>query len=168
MESNRTSFIAAGKETVPDLLLLFDGICNLCDRSVQFVIRHDRAGKFKFAALQSGYTRSLLDSPLGDRLAPLLNAKATNTQPAQLRSLILIADGQVFIRSTAVIKVLQILGFPWSLSAALLILPEKLRDGLYNYIARHRYHWFGKKDQCMVPTPALKSRFMDGVEADVN
>jgi len=146
---------------LPQRLLLFDGVCNLCDRSVQFIIRHDPTGKFKFAALQSDYTQSLTESALKDQLAPLLTLKEVHTKEAQLRTLILIQQGQVFTRSTAVIKVLQQLGFPWNLSAIMLILPKVIRDAIYNYIARHRYKWYGKKERCMVPTTALKARFME-------
>ncbi|SDZ75756.1 Predicted thiol-disulfide oxidoreductase YuxK, DCC family [Arachidicoccus rhizosphaerae] len=161
MENSSTLIPTIDKKPVPDLLLLFDGVCNLCDRSVQFIIRHDPKAKFKFASLQSDYTRRLVQGALKEALTPIMQPECQKNAEASLRSIILIKNGQVFDRSTAVIKVLSLLGFPWNLATIILILPRALRDPLYNYIARHRYKWYGKKDRCMVPTPELKTRFMD-------
>lgn len=142
------------KVILPDKLLLFDGVCNLCDRSVQFVIRHDPEGKFKFAALQSAYAKSILSK------YPEINT-VTNKDPVKPDSIIFILNNIPYIRSSAVLKVMATLGFPYNLMSIFYILPGPLRDTLYNYIASHRYRWYGKKESCMVPTATLKARFMD-------
>lgn len=140
---------------IPERLLLFDGVCNLCDRSVQFVIHHDPEGKFKFAALQSGYAaRILKDYPeVGQR---------NNAGPdPDWGSIVFILNGKAYTRSKAVLKIMGALGFPWKLATVFYILPRAFRDKLYNFIAKNRYRWYGKKDHCMVPTPELSDRFMD-------
>jgi len=143
----------------PERLLLFDGVCNLCNRSVQFIIRHDREARFKFAALQSPYAQKILPGLLQQE------ANKNNYRPGaendNLFSAIFILRGKIYTRSTAVIKVMAQLGFPWNLMTVFYILPGILRDRLYAYIASHRYKWFGKKDHCMIPTPQLRQRFMD-------
>jgi predicted DCC family thiol-disulfide oxidoreductase YuxK len=126
---------------------LFDGVCNLCNRFVQFVIEHDPDGRFQFAALQSAAARRVLTgyhplSPVPD-------------------SVVLVEDGRVFTGSTAALRIARGLRFPWTLAAALLAIPRPLRDWIYAFVARRRYRWFGQREHCMVPTPALRSRFLD-------
>lgn len=132
-------------------LVLFDGVCNLCSASVRWIVARDRAERFRFAALQSDAAREAL---------------AAARAPAELPdSVVLVADGRVLVRSDAAIGIARRLGFPWSLAAAALVLPRFVRDGIYGWIARNRYRWFGKQDACMVPTPALRARFLDADEA---
>lgn len=141
--------------TIPQRLLLFDGVCNLCDRSVQFVIRHDRKGKFKFASLQSAYAEQILKKY--PEIAPF---NKTGNNP-DWGSIVFILKGKAYTRSAAVLKVMEELGFPWKIVAVFYILPSAFRDALYNFIAKNRYRWYGKKDSCMIPTPELRDRFMD-------
>jgi predicted DCC family thiol-disulfide oxidoreductase YuxK len=133
--------------TPPHHLILFDGVCNLCNRFVQFVIERDPDGRFQFGALQSAAARRLLDQH--DALSPVPD------------SVVLVEEGRVFTASTAALRIVRHLRFPWPLAAAVLAIPRPLRDWIYSAVARRRYRWFGKRDQCMVPTPALRSRFID-------
>ena len=125
-------------------ILYFDGECNLCNRSVQFVIRHDAKKQFRFASLQSAAGKVVLQS-FGGR-AP--------------DSLILEYAGRYRVRSTAALYTLKFLGGAWSLLFVFIAVPPVLRDWIYDFISRHRYRWFGKRDQCMIPTPELRSRFL--------
>jgi predicted DCC family thiol-disulfide oxidoreductase YuxK len=128
-------------------LVLFDGVCNLCNGFVQFVVARDPGGRFQFGALQSASARRVLE--LHDTPAPLPDA------------IVLVDDGQLFTRSTAALRIARRLTFPWPLAYAFIAVPRPLRDWIYDLIARHRYRWFGTRDHCMVPTPALRSRFID-------
>ena len=127
-------------------IILFDGICNLCNGAVQFIIKRDAQGKFKFAALQSPVGKSYLQKfKVNDDTS----------------SLILIKDARPFEKSSAALEIARHLSGAWPLLTAFKVVPKFLRDGVYNFIARRRYSWFGKKDECMIPTPELKSRFLD-------
>lgn len=126
--------------------VLFDGVCNLCNGTVLFLIDKDGAGYFKFAALQSDEGRRLLARHSYD--------------DADLSSMVLIEDGQLFTRSTAALRIMRRLPLPWRLLSGLMIVPRPLRDVGYNFIARRRYRWFGKEDACRVPTPELRQRFL--------
>jgi predicted DCC family thiol-disulfide oxidoreductase YuxK len=126
-------------------VLLFDGVCTLCSRSVRFVIERDPAGRFQFAPLQSEAARRLLE-------------KAPEPLPD---SLVLLEDGRLFTRSTAVLRIARGLRFPWPLGYAFVAVPRPLRDWVYDILAGHRYRWFGRRDVCMVPTPELRSRFLN-------
>ena len=127
------------------MVIFFDGVCNLCNRSVQFVIKRDRAKKFRFASLQ-GKTAALV-------------LKELNIAPADSDSFILLDEKKVYTRSTAALRVLRELGGLWKLLYVFIIVPPFIRDGIYNFIARNRYKWFGKREECMIPTPELKERF---------
>lgn len=127
-------------------ILLFDGVCNLCDASVQRVIKADKKGIFRFASLQSEAAQGLLDG--------------ANLADHELKSVVLSHQDQFYTHSDAILEAARLLGGPWSLLYAFKIVPRFIRDGVYNWIARNRYKWFGKKDQCMIPTPELKSRFL--------
>ena len=129
------------------ILILFDGVCNLCNGTVQFIIKRDPDAKFRFASLQSSFGRSQL--------------LRFNFNPELLHSVIVI-DGDVALqKSDAALHIARHLGQPWKLLSALGILPKSFRDACYNLIASNRYKLFGKQDQCMIPTPELKSRFVE-------
>jgi predicted DCC family thiol-disulfide oxidoreductase YuxK len=132
-------------------LILFDGVCNLCTGSVQWIIRRDRRARFRFASLQSEAARRAL-----------ADAGVTSPLPD---SVVLIDHGRVLTRSDAGIGVLRGLGFPWSLGGVAAIVPRGIRDALYAFVAARRYKWFGVRTSCMVPTPTLRARFLDADEA---
>ena len=125
-------------------VLLFDGVCTLCNGSVRFVIERDSGGRFQFAPLQSEAARRLLE-------------KAPQPLPD---SLVLVEDGRLFTRSTAVLRIARGLRFPWPLAYVFVAVPRPLRDWVYDILASHRYRWFGRRDVCMEPTPDLLSRFL--------
>jgi predicted DCC family thiol-disulfide oxidoreductase YuxK len=127
-------------------VILFDGVCNLCNASVNFIVDHDPRKQFRFAALQS---------PAGQQFL-----REHHVSTTELSSLVLIDAGRAFTRSTAALRIARRLRPPWNLLYALIILPRFLRDPLYNLIARHRYRWFGKRNACLVPTPELAARFL--------
>ncbi|RDC61631.1 thiol-disulfide oxidoreductase DCC family protein [Adhaeribacter pallidiroseus] len=127
-------------------VILFDGVCNLCNGFVQFVIKHDRQGYFKFTALQSDAGQEILQQ--------------VNFSNNALDTVVLVENGKMFVRSTAALKILARLDGFWPLAYAAIILPAFLRDFIYVGVARNRYRWFGKQESCMVPTPELKSRFL--------
>ena len=128
------------------MLLLFDGVCNLCNGFVQWVIVRDKKGVFKFAALQSETGQQELKK-LG---------KNTET----FDSVVLIAGSKVLTQSDAAIEVAAQLGGIWSLAPLLRVFPRFLRNAVYNWVARNRYRWFGKREQCMLPRPEWKDRFL--------
>ena len=132
----------------PPAVVLFDGVCNLCHGFVQFVIRHDVAGRFRFAALQSDAGRALMAAQGAPGPAP------------DPESVLLLLGGRVYSHSAAVLRIAQELGWPWRLAAAGRVLPRAWRDGLYRFVARHRYRWFGRLASCWLPTPALQARFL--------
>lgn len=128
-------------------IILFDGVCNLCNNSVQFVIQHDKTDKFSFAALQSETGQALLKQ---------------YGLPAQgFDSFVLVQNEKVFLKSTAALHVAKQLDGPAKLLFGFIIVPAFIRNAVYNLIANNRYKWFGKKDHCMIPTPALKAKFLN-------
>jgi len=127
-------------------LVLFDGVCNVCNALILFIIDRDPREQFVFAPLSSEIGRAAL-------------AKHGLAQP-ELDSVVLVEDGRAYSHSTAILRILGHLGGVWSLCWAGLVLPRFLRDWGYRYFARHRYAWFGKSDQCRVPTPELRRRFL--------
>lgn len=139
-------------------VVLFDGVCNFCDASVNFVIEHDSEGYFKFAPLQSEAGRTLA-AEFG------LASKTAEQPPADdmipIDSVILIEDGKAYTHSTAALKIARKLGRPWSWLYALMIVPVVIRDFFYRLFAKYRYRIFGRKDQCVLPTHEVKSRFLD-------
>lgn len=137
-------------EKVPKdkLLILFDGVCNLCNNSVQYVIKHDKKNKFLFAHLQSEVGESIIEEFS-------IDTKRTDS--------ILLYNPQVKsikIKSSAAIGIAKHLGFPLNLMVIFYILPNFIRNWVYDYIAKNRYKWYGKKEECMIPTPDLKSKFL--------
>ena len=139
MNSHRTSD--------PTNIVFYDGVCGLCDRTVQFVLKRDQARRIFFAPLQ-GET-----------------AKQRPDLPADLRSIVFItnfgtAQERVYFRSDAVLRILDLLSGIWRVVSWLRIIPRSLRDAIYDAVARRRYRWFGKFDNCRVPTPETRARFL--------
>ncbi|HWJ58001.1 MAG TPA: DCC1-like thiol-disulfide oxidoreductase family protein [Vicinamibacterales bacterium] len=128
-----------------DGVVLFDGYCHLCDRSVQFVIDHDRRRVFRFAPSQS------------PGAAPLLARCGLGQAPG---TIVFVERDGWSVRSTAAIRMARRLGLPWSLAAIALIIPAPLRDVVYRVIARNRVRWFGRRDTCRIPTPDEASQFL--------
>lgn len=128
-------------------IVLFDGVCNLCSGSVLFIIQHDRKRVFKFASLQASFSQQQLDKFKVDKNL--------------LHSLILVRGNQIFERSDAALEIARQLSGGWPILYIFKILPRFLRDGIYNLIARNRYRLFGKKEECWIPTPELKERFLE-------
>lgn len=133
----------------PDkLIILFDGVCNLCNSAVQFIIRKDRKDLFRFASLQSD---------AGKELMAQYNLPVTTTP----ESIILIKGDAVYQYSAAVLQIARYLGGLWPLAYSFIVLPRFIRDSMYKWIARNRYRWFGRQSSCMLPTPALRAKFLD-------
>jgi len=127
-------------------IILFDGVCNLCNGLVRFIIKRDKAGRFKFASLQSD---------IG-----LLWLKRFGMTNDKLESVVLIKDEKYYLKSTGVLKILRELDGIWKAFYIFIIIPRTLRDFVYNLIAKSRYRIFGKQDTCMIPTPELQDRFL--------
>lgn len=128
-------------------VILFDGVCNLCNGAITFIIKHDKKDVFRYASLQS---------EIGKKLA----AKH-DIDLQKVDSIILITNNKAVSKSTAALRIAQQLSGAWPLFIVFLIVPTFIRNGVYDFIARNRYKWFGKKDACMIPTPELKSKFLD-------
>jgi predicted DCC family thiol-disulfide oxidoreductase YuxK len=129
-------------------IILFDGVCNLCNSSIQLVIKHDKNDMYRFAALQSETGKKM--------------TAERNIDTSQVDSIILIEPGVAYYtKSTAALKVGKTFGGLWSLLAVFEWLPEGFRNMVYDYIAKNRYKWYGKKDACMIPTPELRAKFLD-------
>lgn len=129
-------------------IILFDGVCNLCEGFVQFVIRNDPDATFHFAPLQSGIGEELL--------------ARCGWEENSLDGVVLIDDGRCYKKSDAVIRVARRLGMPFRLLGPGWIIPRIIRDRIYDYVAVNRYAWFGKKDACLMPTEDIRSRFLAG------
>lgn len=128
-------------------IILFDGVCNLCNSSVQYVIKRDKGNVYRFAALQSEIGKKLVEE--------------RGIDTSQVDSIILIEPGVAYYtKSTAALKIAQSFGGVWQLASVFEWIPEKIRDWVYDYIAKNRYKWYGRKDACMIPTPELKSKFL--------
>lgn len=128
-------------------IILFDGLCNLCDAAVQFVIQHDKKDLFRFVALQSELGQEIL--------------KHIGINPANIDSVILYEPGiAYYYKSTAAIEIAKSLGGFWHLGTAFRIIPTGIRNQLYDYIAKNRYKWYGKKETCFIPTEELKLKFL--------
>ena len=128
-------------------IILFDGVCNLCNRAVQFVLKRDKLKRFRFASLQG---------EAGQRYLQQYNLPAND-----LNSFILIDGDRFYTKSSAALRMLRLLGGGWKLLYGFIIVPPFIRNGVYSLIAKNRYRWFGKRDTCWIPTPELKSRFLD-------
>ncbi|MCA9300495.1 MAG: thiol-disulfide oxidoreductase DCC family protein [Phycisphaerales bacterium] len=132
-------------QTTP--VVLFDGVCTLCNSAVRFIIRHDRAGRFRFASLQSHAAARLLEGREGMSPPP--------------DSMIVIDGEGIHTRSDAALRVARGLAWPWCWVGLGRCLPRWCRDPVYAFIARHRYRWFGRSETCMVPTDDVRGRFLD-------
>ena len=145
IHSEIASFLA--KTARHKKIILFDGVCNLCDSSVQFIIKHDKKDVFRFVALQS---------ELGLAICKYISVDRT-----KIDSIVLYNPGVAYYyKSSAVLEICNELGGIYSLISIFKILPEKLRNYIYDYIAKNRYKWYGKKESCMIPTPELKAKFL--------
>ncbi|HEU4743518.1 MAG TPA: thiol-disulfide oxidoreductase DCC family protein [Meiothermus sp.] len=131
-------------------IVLFDGVCNLCHGTVQFILRHDPQARFQFASQQS---------EAGQRL---LAAHGLSTAQALADSVVVLEGERVYLESDAALHILHQLGGVWGWAYLLRWIPKPWRDRIYRWVARHRYRIFGNRESCMVPTPALSSRFLDG------
>lgn len=135
-------------DAVPSLehpLVLFDGVCHLCNRSVQFILDRDPRGVFRFAPLQSALGRRLLH--------------AHGFADGWYDGIVLIEKGRCWVKSTAALRIAGRLPFPWKLLVVLRLVPRVVRDAVYDIIARYRYRWFGRGETCRLPTPELRDRF---------
>ena len=128
-------------------IVLFDGVCNLCSKSVQFILKRDKKNQFLFGSLQGKTGQDYL--------------KKFNLPANTFNSFMLVEDDTLYARSAAALRMLKHLGGGWSLLYAFIIVPQFIRDAIYNLVAKNRYKWFGKKDACWIPTPALKAKFLD-------
>ena len=128
-------------------IVLFDGVCNLCNKSVVFILQHEPGPIYKFASIQSETGRTLLTW--------------CGLPSDYSEAVVLIDHGKRYLGSTAALKIGQTLKFPWSVISSLgLVVPKFIRDRVYNQIGKHRYQWFGKRDICILPTESLRSRFL--------
>ncbi|KAA3615935.1 MAG: thiol-disulfide oxidoreductase DCC family protein [Flavobacterium sp.] len=127
-------------------IVLFDGVCNLCNEAVQFMIKHDHDDRFRFAALQEEIGLAL--------------TRKYNIDTSRVDSIVLIDNGKAYVKSTAALHIALYLKGIWPICHAAIILPRFVRDFVYDIIARYRYKWFGKKESCMIPTPEIKKKFL--------
>jgi predicted DCC family thiol-disulfide oxidoreductase YuxK len=130
----------------PDSVILFDGVCNFCNSTVNFVLRQDKENIFLFAPLQSEAAQTLL--------------KQHKLSKSNFDSFVFVDDDNVYIKSSAALKVMGKLAWYWQWTQLFWIVPKPLRDWVYNFISKNRYKWFGKQDQCMIPTQEVKNRFL--------
>lgn len=140
----------ASESSLPDddhAIVFFDGVCNLCNGAVNFIIDRDPEGYFRFAPLQSDVAQRHLDE--------------TSKSAGELDTIVLLERGNAYMRSTAALRIARKLSRPWPLLFLAIVVPHPLRDAAYNWIANNRYGWFGRRDQCRMPTPELKDRFLD-------
>lgn len=126
-------------------IIFFDGVCNLCNASVQFVIAHDNKDQFGFTAIQGELAKDVL---------PKFNVDQT-----QLNTVLLLEEGKLYTKSSAALRIAKKLDGAWPLLYGFIIIPKFIRDWFYNIIAKNRYKWWGKQESCWVPTPQLKSKF---------
>jgi predicted DCC family thiol-disulfide oxidoreductase YuxK len=127
-------------------IVLFDGVCNLCSGSVQFILKRDPQARFRFASLQSEAGRSLMTEH--------------GLNPDALSSVVVIEDGRAFQESSAALRIARHLPGAWKLLRVFAVIPRPIRDAVYRLIARNRYRWFGKTEACWLPTPELRARFL--------
>ena len=127
-------------------IILFDGVCNVCNGFVNFLIPRDTKNHFRFGSLQSDQAKELL--------------KTFSHSSNDLSTVILVEDNQLYSQSTAVLKIARNMGGAWPLLYGFIIIPKPIRDFFYKLFANNRYKLFGKKDSCMMPTPALKAKFI--------
>lgn len=127
-------------------VVLFDGVCNLCNGLVQFLIQNDPKARLRFASLQSPYGQEVL--------------RKFNLPQSNFSSFVLVEGERVYLRSSAALRIAYHLGGFWKILQVFWIVPPFIRNAVYNFIAKNRYKWFGKKTECMMPTPELQERFL--------
>lgn len=127
-------------------VILFDGVCNLCNGAITFIIKRDKKNHYRFAALESDIGKMYL--------------KKHNIDPLKIDSIILIRGERAFIKASAALRIAQKMSGLWPLLYVFIIIPRFISNGVYDYIARNRYQWFGKEESCMIPTPALREKFL--------
>ena len=127
-------------------LVLFDGVCNVCNASVQFILRHDQREVFSFAPIQS---------ELGQKIF-----RAHGLDPADAQTFMVVTGGRVWLRSDAALEIARQFGGGWRLFGVFRIIPRAVRDWLYSLLARNRYRLFGRREACMIPTPEVRKRFL--------
>lgn len=128
-------------------IILFDGVCNLCNGFVQFILKRDKKEQFIFGALQSEKAKELLS--------------AFNFSGEKMTTIVLIQNGKMYTQSTAVLNIAKRLDGGWKLCYGFVIIPKFLRDWVYSMVSKYRYKIFGERDACMIPTPELKRRFLE-------
>ena len=132
---------------MPDAsIILFDGVCNFCNSAVNFAIKRDKKNHLKFTPLQSDVAQKLLFD--------------NNLRLDDLRTFVLIENSKIYTQSTAALRVFRQLDGLWPLMYGFMIVPRFIRDGIYNWISKNRYRWFGKKETCMIPTAGVRARFL--------
>ena len=127
-------------------IILFDGVCNLCNSSVNFIIKNDKKQTFLFTSLQSDAAKEIL--------------LQFSSRKIDFKSILLIKNGIIYDKSTAVLLITKQLSNYYKFLYGLIIIPAFMRDFVYNFIAKHRYNWFGKEEACMIPSASLKNRFL--------
>ena len=132
-------------------IVLFDGVCNSCNRFVNWIIRHDRRARFRFAPLQSEAGAEV--------------QQTYGLDPSALDTLVLVERGKVHRRSSAALRIVRLVDGPWRVLYGLVVVPPPVLNFLYDWFARNRYRWYGKRDECMVPTPEVRERFLTGAGA---
>ena len=130
----------------PHAIILFDGVCNFCNGAVNFVIKRDRRGYFRFAALQTANGGEI--------------ARKHGIDPERLETFVLVENGRAYRKSGGALLVARRLGGLYALAYGLIAIPPFMRDFFYDWFARRRYRWFGKKDECMVPSSEVRERFL--------
>jgi predicted DCC family thiol-disulfide oxidoreductase YuxK len=139
--------MGAGRALIDNPVVLFDGVCNLCNSSVVFIIKRDAKSKLKFASLQSEYGA--------------MQMRKFNLPTSALNSVLLIKNGRLHQKSNAALEIASMLDGLWPLLYVFIIIPRFFRDFAYDWIAHNRYRWFGKKEACMIPTPDQRARFIN-------
>ncbi|WP_456424654.1 thiol-disulfide oxidoreductase DCC family protein [Lutibacter sp.] len=129
------------------LIILFDGVCNLCNSSVNFIIKHDTKEQFLFASLQSDAAKEIL--------------LQFSTKKLTVDSIMLIEGKNIYEKSSAILQISKHLNSGYKVLYGFIIIPKFIRDWVYDIIAKNRYKWFGKKEKCMIPTPEIKNRFIE-------
>jgi predicted DCC family thiol-disulfide oxidoreductase YuxK len=130
----------------PEHIVIFDGVCNLCNSSIDFIIRHDKKQMFYVSANQHEAGAEIL--------------REHGLSKEDTTTVFYLEKGKLYQRSTAALRIARHLGFPWNLLWVFIIIPPFIRDGVYKWISRNRYRWFGKKDSCRLPTPEEQARFL--------
>jgi predicted DCC family thiol-disulfide oxidoreductase YuxK len=141
-------------------VILFDGVCNLCNATVRFVIERDRGDKFRFAPLQGPAARALLDRVRRTGPNRLQGLSSLDPDPGGPASILLLEESKAYEKSAAALRIARHLGGAYPLLYGLVLVPRFLRDAVYDLVARNRYRWFGKREACMVPTPELREKFL--------